>query len=269
MANPEPQRTDMKARHALKLGFLLWAVWFLPMVATEGRAEEPKALTPGEILDRVDDLFRGKSSRGEMTMAIVTAHWTRTLSLEFWSEGKDKSLIRILAPKKEQGTATLRVENDIWNYLPKVRRLIKLPSSMMSASWMGSHFTNDDLVKESRMTEDYTFEVTYQGEREGRDIVELTCRPKPEAPVVWGKVIVTARTKDYLPLTCRYYDEDMKLSRTMTFSEIGPLGDRTLPKRMTVTPTDKPDEKTEVTYNEITFDPVLPADTFSLRNLQK
>jgi outer membrane lipoprotein-sorting protein len=269
MANPGPQGTDMKARYALKLGFLLWALWLLPIVVTSGRAEDPNGMTPREILDRVDDLFRGKSSRGEMTMAIATAHWTRTLSLEFWSEGKDKSLIRILAPKKEQGTATLRVGNDIWNFLPKVKRVIKLPSSMMSASWMGSHFTNDDLVKESRMTEDYTFEVTHQGEREGREIVEVTCLPKPDAPVVWGKVIVTVRTKDYLPLTSRYYDEDMKLARTMTFSDIGPLGGRTLPKRMTVIPADKPDEKTEVTYTEITFDPVLPAETFSLRYLLK
>ncbi|MBN1104188.1 MAG: hypothetical protein JXL84_12295, partial [Deltaproteobacteria bacterium] len=99
----------MKARHTLRLGVFLCALWLLPMVATGGRAEAPKGLTPREILDRVDDLFRGKSSRGEMTMTIVTAHWRRTLSLEFWSEGKDKSLIRILAPTKEKGTATLRV----------------------------------------------------------------------------------------------------------------------------------------------------------------
>ncbi len=226
-------------------------------------------LSPKEILDRVDDLFRGISSHGRMTMKITTAHWKRSLTLEFWSEGKEKSLIRILAPKKEKGTATLRVGNDMWNYLPKVKRIIKLPSSMMSASWMGSHFTNDDLVKESRMAEDYTFEVTFEGEREGHKIVEVTCHPKPDAAVVWGKVVVTVRRVDYLPLNCIYYDEDLYRARTMIFSKIGRFGERRLPTVMTVVPEDKPNEKTEVVYEEMTFDLDLPPQTFSLRSLQR
>ena len=232
-------------------------------------AESADRMTPREILDKVDDLFRGTSSSGRMTMTIVTAHWSRTLSLEFQSRGKDRSLIRILAPKKEKGTATLRVGNDIWNFLPKVKRVIKLPSSMMSASWMGSHFTNDDLVKESRMADDYTFEVTFTGNREGEEVVEVTCRPRPDAAVVWGKVIVAVRTRDYLPIVTSYYDEDMKLARTMRFAEIGPLGDRTLPRRMTVIPEGKPGEKTDVFYSDMTFDTELPPETFSIRNLQR
>ncbi len=262
-------RGKMKNRKALCLGWLWLCLWFVAVNPGAGFAEGLEQLTPKQILDKVDDLFRGNSSYGRMTMTIVTAHWSRTLSLEFWSEGKEKSLIRILSPKKEKGTATLRVENDIWNYLPKVKRVIKLPSSMMSASWMGSHFTNDDLVKESRMADDYTFEVSFNGEKDGRDIVELTCHPKPEAAIVWGRVIVTVRKKDYLPLDTRYYDEDMNLARTMFFSEIGPFGDRIIPKRMVVIPEDKPDEKTEVLYSAMTFDADLPEKTFSLRNLQK
>ena len=202
-------------------------------------------------------------------MSIQTAHWERTLSLRFWSEGKDKSLIRILAPKKEKDTTTLRVGNNIWNYLPKVKRVIKLPSSMMSASWMGSHFTNDDLVKESRMVEDYTFEVTFQGKRNNHTIIEITCFPKPDAAVVWGKVVVMVSPKDYLPIESKYYDEDLMLARTMIFSKIGLLGGRSLPTKMIIIPEDKPKEKTEVTYNDIDFDLELPKDTFSLRNLQK
>ena len=259
----------MKRRMILCIGLLWLILWFVAVVPGACLAENFEHLTPKQILDKVDDLFRGKSSYGRMTMSIATAHWSRTLSLAFWSEGKDKSLIRILKPKKEKGTATLRVENDIWNYLPKVKRVIKLPSSMMSASWMGSHFTNDDLVKESRMADDYTFELTFNGEKDGQDIVELTCHPKTEAAIVWGKVIVTVRKKDYLPLDTRYYDEDMVLARTMFFSEIGPLGDRIIPKRMVVIPADKPDEKTEVLYSAMTFDADLPEKTFSLRNLQK
>ena len=222
-----------------------------------------------QILNTVDDLFRGDSSHGIMTMTIVTEHWARTLKLEWWSRGKDKSLIRIRAPKKEEGTATLRVGKEIWNYLPKTNRVIKLPSSMMSGSWMGSHFTNDDLVKESRLTEDYTFQKTFEGEKDGRAVVEITCYPKPEAPVVWGKLVVSVLQADFLPVHTLYYDEDMNRARTMVFSDIGPLGNRMVPRKMTMVPADKPKEKTEIIYEEMTFDVELEDDVFSLRTLQR
>ena len=254
-------------RNVISAVFVLVCILIMPSFSSSGLAME--RLSAKDILNRVDDLFRGKSSRGRMTMSIQTAHWKRTLSLKFWSEGKDKSLIRILEPKKEKDTATLRVGNNIWNYLPKVKRVIKLPSSMMSASWMGSHFTNDDLVKESRMAEDYTVEVTFQGKRDNHRIIEITCYPKPDAAVVWGKVVVMVRPEDYLPIESRYYDEDLTLARTMVFSKIGLLGGRSLPAKMLIIPEDKPKEKTEVTYDDIDFDLELPKDTFSLRNLQK
>jgi outer membrane lipoprotein-sorting protein len=230
---------------------------------------QASSLAPSDILDRVDDLFRGESSRGTMSMTVTTAHWTRKLSLEFWSKGKDKSLIRILSPKKERGTATLRFGNEIWNYLPKIKRVIKLPSSMMSASWMGSHFNNDDLVKESRIAEDYNFEITFEGERAGQDIVEITCVPKPEAAVVWGKVVVVVRRKDFLPLFIQYYDEDLNLARNMVFSDFRPLGGRNLPARVRMIPSDHPDEFTLVEYEQIEFNIHLKDDLFSLRNLQR
>jgi outer membrane lipoprotein-sorting protein len=238
-------------------------------VCFPAQAAPEKPVTAQDILNRVDDLYRGTSSHGKMTMEVVTAHWKRTLSLEFWSKGKDRSLIRILAPLKEKGTATLRSGNEIWNYLPKVNRVIKLPSSMMSASWMGSHFTNDDLVKESRFTEDYNFQVTYQGMRDGQEVVELTCIPKPDAPVVWGKVEVVARRSDYLPVVIRYYGEDLNLARTMTFADYKEMSGRTLPTVMTLTPADKPGEKTVITYDSIEFGVSLSDDFFSLRNLQQ
>ena len=232
------------------------------------RAQE-QPLTPKQILDKVDDLFRSRSSHGFGTMTVATAHWKRSLSLEMWSKGKDKSLVRILAPKKEKGTTTLRAGNDIWNYLPKVNRVIKLPSSMMAASWMGSHFTNDDLVKESRMADDYTFEITFVGEDEGEEVVEVTCHPKPEAAVVWGKVVVRARLKDYLPLSIKYFDEDLRLARTMTFSQVLELGGRLLPAVVTMVPEDKPKESTVIHYEKMKFDIGLDDDFFSLRTLQR
>ncbi len=222
-------------------------------------------LSAREILDRVDDLFRGSSAVGRATMTVRTENWTRTLTLEFRSKGKDRSLIRILAPEKERGTATLRVGNDLWNYLPKVKRTIKLPSSMLSASWMGSHFTNDDLVKESRMTEDYTYETT----RDEPDAVEITLTPKPDAAVVWGKVVVRVRKPDWLPEQVTFWDEGMALARIMTYTDVRTLGGRRLPTTLTVVPADAPAELTRVTYEEIAFDVPLDDDVFSLRTLER
>jgi outer membrane lipoprotein-sorting protein len=204
-----------------------------------------------------------------MTMQVTTAHWTRTLTMDFWSQGKEKTLVRIVSPKKEEGTATLRCGQEIWNYLPKVRRVIKIPSSMMSASWMGSHFSNDDLVKEARMADDYTFELTFDGERDGERLVGISCIPKDGAAVVWGKVEVVARRTDYLPVRLLYYDEDLKLARTLVFSEIRELGGRRLPVRLAMTPADKPDESTVVIHTDFHFDVSLDDDVFTLRNLQR
>ncbi|UCE83097.1 MAG: outer membrane lipoprotein-sorting protein [Deltaproteobacteria bacterium] len=253
----------------MKTAYLTILVLVLLLNHAPTTAQEKPALTPKQILDKVDDLFRSSSSKGLATMTVTTAHWKRSLSLEMWSKGKNKSLVRILAPKKEKGTATLRSGNDIWNYLPKVKRVIKLPSSMMAASWMGSHFTNDDLVKESRMADDYTFQITFRGEREGQEIVEVTCHPKPDAAVVWGKVLVTAQIKDYLPLNVKYFDEDLRLARTMTFSDVAQLGGRRIPSLVSMVPKDKPEESTVISYKKMDFDIDLDNDFFSLRNLQR
>jgi len=247
--------------------FLILVCLMIILISPTIYAEDD--LTGQSILDRVDDLFRSRSSHGTMSMTIKTAHWTRTLTIEVWSKGKENSLIRILDPIKEKGTATLRSGNNIWNYLPKVNRVIKLPSSMMASSWMGSHFTNDDLIKESRMADDYTFEITFEGIKDNREIIEVTCYPKPEAAVVWGKIMVKVSKEDLMPMEILYYDEDMNLARTMIFSDIGELGDRRLPKIMRIIPTDKPDEYTKIEYHDMVFDIDLQDDLFSIRNLQR
>jgi hypothetical protein len=227
------------------------------------------ARTAREILDHVDDLFRGDSSRGRATMTVATANWQRTLVLDFWSQGKERSLIRIVEPQKEKGTATLKVGNDIWNWLPKVARVVKLPSSMMSASWMGSHFTNDDLVKDSRMADDYDATIAFEGERDGRRVIEIACIPRPDAAVVWGRVDVTVEAATHLPLTVLFHDEDLRLARTITYSDVRDLGGRLLPATLRAVPADKPGESTVVVYRDIAFDLPVADDLFSLRSLQK
>ena len=222
-----------------------------------------------DIVDRVDRLLRGNSSRGAVRMDIVTEHWARSMEMRIWSLGTEYALIRVTAPQKDAGTATLKAGNDIWNYLPRVDRTIKLPPSLMSASWMGSHFTNDDLVKESRMIEDYDIALAFEGVRDGVRVWEFTLTPKPEAPVVWGRIEEQIRKGDYMPVWARYYDERGALARTLTFSDYARMGGRLVPARMEVAPADKPDESTVLRYHELAFDVGLEPSFFSLQRLQR
>ena len=227
-----------------------------------------QAQTAREIIDRVDRLLRGESSRGRVTMEITTEHWSRSLEMEVWSLGVEHSLVRVQSPAREAGTATLKAGQEGWNYLPRVDRTIKVPPSLMMGSWMGSHFTNDDLVKESRIVDDYDFEISFEGEREGVDVWEFQLTPRPEAPVVWGRIDEQVRKADLMPTWVRYYDEDGQLVRTMTFSDYRTMGDRLVPASMLVTPADKPEERTVLTYHELDFGISLDESFFSLRNLR-
>ena len=177
------------------------------------------------IIDRVDRLLRGDSSRGVATMEVVTEHWERRMTMEIWSLGTDYSLVRLRAPQKEAGTATLKAEDDIWNYLPKVDRTIKVPASMMGGAWMGSHFTNDDLVKESRLIDEYDIEIAFDGDDpDGVAVWEFRLTPKPEAAVVWGFIEYRIRQRDDMPLWAKFYDEDGDLARTMEHGEFAEFG---------------------------------------------
>ena len=225
-------------------------------------------LDPKKILDSVDDLYRSNASHGILTLSVTTVNWQRTLTLEQWTKDKDKSLIKVLKPKKEKGLATLRVDKNVWNYMPKVKRVVKIPSSMMSSSWMGSHFSNDDLVRESRMADDYLFSITFEGIREGNEIIEITCIPYNDAAVVWGKVEVIVY-RNYIPLRMIYYDEDLLLSRTLEFENIQMMDGKMIPTQMNMIPADEPDESTKVKWEEIQFSVSIDNDFFSLRKLQQ
>ena len=226
-------------------------------------------LSPREIIEHVDRVLRGDSSRGVATMEVVTEHWDRRVTMEMVSLGTDYSLVRVLSPAKEAGTATLMANDDIWNYLPKVDRTIKIPASMMAGSWMGSHFTNDDLVKESQLIEDYDITVTYEGDRDGVTVWEFRLTPRPEAAVVWGHLDYQVRQDDYMPLWTRYYDEDGALARTMVFSDFTDLGGRIVPAVMLMQPADKPNESTKVIYDTLEFDIDVDPSFFSLQTLKR
>jgi Outer membrane lipoprotein-sorting protein len=228
-----------------------------------------QAQTPRDIIDDVDRILRGDSSHGVAEMKVVTENWERTIVMEVWSLGTEYSLVRVTSPAREAGTATLKAEDDIWNYLPKVDRTIKIPAAMMMGSWMGSHFTNDDLVKESRLVDDYEIQIGFEGERGGEEVWEFQLTPKPEAPVVWGRIDYRVRKRDKMPLWARYYDEDGGLSRTLEFGDFKRMGGRLVPASMHMVPADSPDESTSVVYEELEFDVDLDESFFSLQALKR
>ena len=222
------------------------------------------------IIDRVDRMLRGDSSRGVATMEVVTEHWERRMTMEIYSLGTDYSLVRLRAPQREAGTATLKAREDIWNYLPKVDRTIKVPGSMMGGSWMGSHFTNDDLVKDSRLIEDYDVAIVFDGDDpDGVAVWDLRLTPKPEAPVVWGHVEYRVRQRDDMPLWAKFYDEDGELARTIEHGDYTEFSGRIVPGVMDMYPADKPDERTTIRYEELEFDIDIDPSFFSLRTLQR
>jgi outer membrane lipoprotein-sorting protein len=255
-------------------GFWHWSRWtrFVAMGAflavSPGQAPGQIPETPREIVDYVDRLLRGESSAGRITMNIETENWSRRLQLEVWSRGRDHAIIRVLSPRSEAGTATLMAEDQVWNYLPRADRTIKIPPSLMMGTWMGSHFTNDDLVKESQLIEDYDISLGYEGDRDGIDVWEFHLTPKPEAAVVWGRIEYQVRKGDMMPTWARYVDEDGEVARTMTFSDYTVMGGRLVPAVMSIVPTDKPGESTTVIYEDVEFDIELTDDFFSLRNLR-
>jgi outer membrane lipoprotein-sorting protein len=229
----------------------------------------PEEKTAQEILDKIDKMWRGESSIGTYQMKIKTSNWERNLRIKSWTKGLDYTLIRIEYPKKEKGVSTLKVQNNLWNFLPKINRVIKVPSSLMMGSWMGSHFTNDDLVKESTLANDYHHRITFKGERDGQGVYEITLLPKEEAAVVWGKIVILVRKDDLMPLHEEFFDENEKPVRKMVLTDVKMMGGRLLPTRMSVIPYDQPGEFTEVTYVEISFDVELSETFFSLRNLKQ
>ena len=223
------------------------------------------ALDVKALIREVEQQYHGASSRALTSMQVKTANWERTLEMEAWSLERDYFLVRILEPAKEKGVATLKRYREVWNFLPKVDRIIKVPPSMMGGSWMGSHITNDDLVKANHIEEDYNLHLLEESETH----YEIECLPKPEAAVVWGKIVYRVNKKPRVPERVDYYDEEMVRVREIHFDDVQQIGDRIVPLRLTVLPLEKPEEKTVLQYHELVFDLDIDETYFSLRNLKK
>lgn len=189
-------------------------------------AQEPSAR---EIVKRSDDLMRGDTQEGTYSMTIVTPSWERRLKLRIYSQGRDKMFIRILSPAKEKGITTLRVANEMWNYLPSVERTIKIPPSMMLEPWMGSDFANDDLVKESSIVEDYDHTLIGEEKIDGEDVYVIELAPKPHAGIVWSKRIMRIRKKGFIPVRDEFYGKNNKLIKTLFYSKVKQVSGRLIP----------------------------------------
>lgn len=220
------------------------------------------------IISEVENRLWGNTSQGLYTMTITTPYWQRTLKLKVWMKRPDKSFVRILSPAKEAGIGSLRIKNEMWNYLPRVERVVKIPPSMMLQAWMGSDFTNDDLVKESSMIDDYEHEVIDISEVEGQQVYRIRSIPKPDAPVVWGKLLYYVQKNDLMPLRFEYFDERGRLIKSLIFSDIRKMDGRLLPTRWEMKPKDKPDNSTVFQLLEIKFDQPIANRIFTLRNLR-
>lgn len=216
------------------------------------------------LIQRIETQYQGRTSRAVAVMKVATDRWTREMTMEMHSEGREKFLVRILAPKKDEGVASLKIGEDMWNFLPNIDRLVKIPSSMMGESWMGSHLTNDDLVKENQIDRLYDFSMNRNGAT-----AEVTATPKPDAAVVWGRIDYSIETGRLVPVVVKYYDEDGGLVRTITFDDVRSISGRWVPLKMVVKPEDKPGERTELVYRELVFDEKIPPDFFSIRSLRR
>ena len=222
-----------------------------------------------EILQKAIDLMYGKKTYSVITMTITKPTWSRTVSMKVWSIEPDYSLVYITEPARDKGSVTLKRKNEVWNWLPSVQKTIKIPPSMMLASWMGSDFTNDDLVRQSSVLSDYSHTLAGKEQHDGYECYKIELVPKPEAGVVWGKIITWISTKEYMQLKEEFYDEDGVLIRTMLGSKPKLFDGHLLPSYSEMIPHNKPGNKTSFETKELDFNAALSPEFFSIQNMSR
>lgn len=245
-----------------QLAFIVMAL----LLAAKGGWSQ--ALTPREVIRKTTDNVRGKTSHSEMTIRTIRPTWSREMSLTAWSKGEELAIIQVLAPPKDKGVAFLKRKKEVWNWIPTLERSIKLPPSMMSQSWMGTDFTNDDLVKESSMVEDYEHSFVADTTIRGRACYGIQMIPKPEAAVVWGKLLIYIDKKDFIELHTRFFDEEGTLVNIMNAYDVKMMGGRLIATRAEMIPMDKQNHKTEIIYTNIVFDRPIDDNFFTLQQLR-
>ncbi len=243
---------------------LLFCLAFVSVTMSFGQE-----LTAKEIVKKSDDKGRGQTSSAEMTMTIVRPDWSRSISMKMWSKTTEYAMIYITAPAKEKGQVFLKRQNDMWNWVPSIERIIKVPPSMMMQSWMGSDFTNDDLVKESSIVVDYNQILLGKETVRGQACYKIQLDPLPDAAVTWGKVITWITVDGFNQWKAEYYDEDMVLVNVMNASEIKHMGDRDIPTHLEMIPQNKKGQKTVLDTQFIEFNKPISESFFSQQNMKR
>lgn len=247
---------------------LIFIFLILILAAPSYSQNTAEKLTAQEIVKRADDLLRGDTSQGRYIMTVTTPNWNRTLELDAYSSGRDKTFIRILTPAKEAGITTLRAKTNMWNYLPKVERTIKIPPSMMLQPWMGSDFSNDDLVKESSVVNDYTHKIIAEEIVDGHKTLVIELTPKPDAAVAWGKLIFWIRPDGFIPLREEFYSEDNRLIKVLEYSQVKKMSDRNIPTVWTMASKTKEGNSTVIEVVGVVYNQAIDENIFSLANLK-
>ena len=223
-----------------------------------------------EIVREAEDQWRGEqSSISRMTMKIIRPTWERTIKMKNWIKGRDYALTLITAPASEKGQTFLKRGNEMWHWMPSIGRLIKLPPSMMSQGWMGSDYTNDDILKESSIVVDYNHTLAGEEEVNGSMCYKIRMIPKEDAAVVWGKVITWISKEHFNQLKAEYYDEDGELVRTELLSEVKNVDNRMIPTHIEVIPEDEEGKKTVLELNEARFNRDITDGFFSQQNMKR
>ncbi|MCP4553331.1 MAG: outer membrane lipoprotein-sorting protein [Bacteroidetes bacterium] len=205
-----------------------------------------------------------------MTMSIIRPEWSRTFTMQSWSLGNDFYIIYITAPARDKGQIFMKRKNEMWNWMPTINRMIKIPPSMMMQSWMGSDFSNDDVVRANSIVEDYTHRMIGEKEIEGLNCYEIELIPLDDAPVVWGKVIMWIAKEKYFQLQTEYYDDYMELVNIAKGSEIEMMDGKEIPTLLSISPVDKPKNITELKITYQDFDiPSITKSFFSQQNMKR
>ena len=243
-------------------------ILIIAMLCISQQTARAQEITAKEIVKKANDKMEGLSNESNMTMTIVRPTWQRSISLKSWAKGKELSLVLITDPAKDKGQTFLKIKNEMWNWVPGIQRMIKLLPSMMSQGWMESDYTNDDILKESSIVEDYVHTLTGTEKYSGTECYIIRLVPKPEAVVVWGSIIKWISKGSYFQLRSDYYDEDNKLVKTETSTQVKMMDDREIPTYIEIIPADKPGQKTTVTINKILFNKPVQDHFFSQQNMK-
>ena len=222
-----------------------------------------------EIVKKSDEIERGETSKATITMTIVRPTWKRSITMKSWTKGRDYSLTLITNPAKDKGRTFLKRKNEMWSWSPKTNRLIKMPPSMLSQGWMGSDYSNDDILKESSIVVDYTHKIVGSGNVGGLDCYKIELIPFEDADVVWGKLEMWVSKKDFFQMQVKYYDEDNYLVRTEKASKIKKMHDRQLPTYIEIIPADEPGKKTIIEINTAEFNIKIEDSFFSQQNMKR